>query len=455
MTLIRTLCLLAGMALLVASGCHSAPPVVPAPPAPAAATAGGAQIIAIAPPAAPVAPPPSIFDFLGVPQVCQSLTTLGDHLCAKIGMVFPSAEPGPPILPLTAAENFDPAGPPAVKVGAEIKAEQDLAAQKIKGLRYLATIGCGGCYPDVEHAILASLDDCTEAVRYEAVLALRKSTGNFCKLCNNKRCCSPAVRKRLHIIAYKMKGQNCYAEPSDRVRLEARLALKACGGAAPVTAPAPYMEGPPLNATSQNTSSLNNPARPSGRPAGTTLTAELEEKARLKEENLPRVIDIAGISAGAPVNGKTIDGKPVDESARDSDAADVTQASHSISDNNLDETSSAGLLEAYNSKKIVVRWERISAPFHKFKSRDDAYNALLFLRRKILSQPVDDEPEVDASLIELVLHPYTDPAKAPSAEVGAAIQALPPGEISPVIEDAAGFHLVRVLDRRTLDPQDK
>jgi len=428
MTLNHTTYLTAALALLCCCGCHSAPPLAPAPPVPpSAAAAGGVQVVAIAAPAPPPVPPPSIFDFLGVPQIVQTLGALGDHLCAKIGMVFPSAEPGPPILPLTAPGNFDPAGPPAVKVGAEIKAEQDLAAQKIKGLRYLATIGCGGCYPDVEHAILASLDDCTEAVRYEAVLALRNSTGNFCKLCNNKRCCSPAVRKRLQEIAFKMKERNCFCEPSDRVRLEARLALKACGGggAAPVIEQ-PYMEGPPAPGA---VGSLNNPGWRSGRLAGTSLAAKAEAKA------VASAIASSGISAGEPLDG----GEPP-----------VTDPSTSGS---AVQTASAGeLVESYDQNTVLVQWERISAPTHRFASREDAYNALLFLRRKILSQPAGEEPEVDPSLIELVLHPYINPSQAPSPEIAAALEALPRGDISPVIEDAAGFHLVRVLDRRMRTP---
>jgi len=425
--------------------------LAPAPPAPATAAVGGAQIVAIAAPAPPAAPPPSIFDFLGVPQTAKTLGALGDCLCAKVGMVFPAAEPGPPILPLTAAQNFDPAGPPAVKVGAEIKAEQDLAAQKIKGLRYLATIGCGGCYPDVENAILASLDDCTEAVRYEAVMALRKSTGNFCKLCNNKRCCSPAVRKRLQVIAYKMKERNCFVEPSDRVRLEARLALKACGGSAPeAIITTPYMEGPSLDATSETeptpdtTAALNNPAFRSRRPAGSTFTASLEALAAAKEKqrNEVPVIDmVAGITSAAPLGSEQADGQ--------------VQSGHSITDLSVQNASATQLVKPGNIQQTWVRWERISAPLHLFESREEAYNALLYLRRKILSQPVGDAPAVDPKLIELVLHPYTDPTQAPSAPVGSALQALPRGEISPVIEDAAGFHLVRVLDRRIQKPADK
>jgi hypothetical protein len=66
---------------------------------------------------------------------------------------------------------------PALKAAAKVKSEEDLAPQKIKAIKYLATIGCG-CYPGVREALLAALDDCTESVRYEAAIAFCQAAGN-------------------------------------------------------------------------------------------------------------------------------------------------------------------------------------------------------------------------------------------------------------------------------------
>ena len=103
---------------------------------------------------------------------------------------------------------------PAVSTAAEVKAEEDAAPQKIKALRYLATIGCTECYPDIEKAMLAALDDCTESVRYEAVKAIRKTAGDPCQACLATRCCRPEILKRLQKMAYDMRDGCCYKESS-------------------------------------------------------------------------------------------------------------------------------------------------------------------------------------------------------------------------------------------------
>jgi hypothetical protein len=128
---------------------------------------------------------------------------------------------------------------PAISKAAEIKAEEDLAPQKIAALRYLATIGCGGCYKSVEDAFLAALDDCTEVVRYEAVKALRDTSTCACQFCNKEACCSAKIQKKLRDMAEGVDENGCAKEMSERVRRQARLALAECGPPPPeaVTTP--------------------------------------------------------------------------------------------------------------------------------------------------------------------------------------------------------------------------
>jgi hypothetical protein len=121
---------------------------------------------------------------------------------------------------------------PAEAAAAGAKADEDAAPQKIKAIRYLATLGCAGCYPGIEDALLESLDDCTEEVRYEAAKALRELSGKPCSTCKTKSCCSPKVLKKLDEVANKME-KGCYKESSARVRREARLAMAGCGGSPP------------------------------------------------------------------------------------------------------------------------------------------------------------------------------------------------------------------------------
>ncbi len=199
----------------------------------------------------------------------------------------------PPVLAITDPKNADSSNP-AVKAAAAAKADEDQAAQKIKAIRYLATLGCAGCYPDVEDALLASLDDCTEAVRYEAAKAFRELSGRPCTTCKTKSCCSPKVRKKLDEVANKMVD-NCYKESSERVRRMARLALAGCGGGAPVAATAAPQEGPSQEPEPGPTGkkSVGEPTRADGTPL--TMADETPSAA-------------PGTPTAAPA--KTVDGKP-------------------------------------------------------------------------------------------------------------------------------------------------
>ena len=249
--------------LLICAGCATAPKVKPdAPALPTTAQAGSTTIVAVAPPAPACCPKQTLPGFLGLTGLFQGIGKGFDCIRNLLGSRFPGLEAKPPVLAITDPANLGPNSPPAVKAAAEIKAEEDAAPQKIKAIRYLATIGCAGCYPSVEECLLTALDDCTESVRYEAVKALRDTVGSPCKMCRTTACCSPKVRKKLDKIAHEMDNQGCYKEASARVRRLARVALGDCGGStlAAVRSTVPT-EGPAAEPT---------PAPP---PAATSTTA--------------------------------------------------------------------------------------------------------------------------------------------------------------------------------------
>ncbi len=136
-------------------------------------------------------------------------------------------------------------GNQAIATAAKIKVDQDLAPQKIKAIKYLATIccGCKGYKKEVKEALLASLDDCTEEVRYQAAIALCECAGNVCQTCNSPSCCSAEVMNKLNELATKKDEKGCFVEPSARVRAAALNALNACREVhAPTT---PTTEGAP------------------------------------------------------------------------------------------------------------------------------------------------------------------------------------------------------------------
>lgn len=129
----------------------------------------------------------------------------------------------------------------AIATAAKIKIDQDLAPQKIKAIKYLATVccACKGYKKEVQEALLASLDDCTEEVRYAAALAICQCTGNVCQTCNSPSCCSAEVMNKLNELATKRDESGCFVEPSARVRAAALNALNACRAVHAPTTPVP------------------------------------------------------------------------------------------------------------------------------------------------------------------------------------------------------------------------
>jgi hypothetical protein len=238
--------------LSAVAGCATVPPEPALPPTSPtdllrAATAGDTTAVAIT---APTSAHPTLPEFLGIPQCCAAMQRCCSLTASQVAFCFPGLagllDGFGPVLPLDDPANMADTAPTTVQKAAEIKAQEDQAAQKIAALRYLATIGCRGCYESVEDAFIDGLDDCTEEVRYEAAKALRDTTTNACQLCNSDACCSEKIQKKLREMAFETDDAGCPKEPSDRVRRQARLALAECGPPppAPAAAPTEDIEGP-------------------------------------------------------------------------------------------------------------------------------------------------------------------------------------------------------------------
>lgn len=219
------------LTLLLAAlvGCRAAAPTAaPAVPGlPTSASVGGTSIVAIAPPAQPCCPKQTLPQFLGLTGLARGIGGLLNRLRNRLGGIFPGLEAKPEVLAITDPANLESPNP-AVKAAAEVKAEEDAAAQKAKAISYLAGVGCAGCYPQVEQALLDALDDCTEEVRFAAVSGLRQSGGEPCRKCRRGACCSPKIREKLEKLAYERDETGCHYETSERVRRVARLALCVC-----------------------------------------------------------------------------------------------------------------------------------------------------------------------------------------------------------------------------------
>jgi hypothetical protein len=200
----------------------------------------------VATPAPTPGPSQTLWRFLGIPQTAKRLN---NETLNRNGR-FPGLEPKPPLKPLADPENLK-SDNPAIKKAAEVKKEEDLAKQKIKAIKYLAKIGCGCHNRDggITDALMKSMDDCTEEVRYETIKAVSEAARETrCFQCQQRSCCSPELGKKLAEIAYEMDDQGCYLEPSERVRAAAEEALAVCcpgrGPIEDIYTPLPKPEGP-------------------------------------------------------------------------------------------------------------------------------------------------------------------------------------------------------------------
>jgi hypothetical protein len=196
------------------------------------------DVMAQVPPPPPASP--TLWSFLGIPQ---GLYKLNAQVMNRRGN-FPGLEKRPPLKAIADVENLK-SEVPAIKAAAEIKQAEDLAPQKIKAIKYLATIGCS-CYDKdekVTKAILAATEDCTEDVRLESVRAIEYAAqGEACEHCKQRSCCNEKLVAQLSKMAYERDDNGCYVEPSERVREAATAALRACcpnRGPLPQEAPAP------------------------------------------------------------------------------------------------------------------------------------------------------------------------------------------------------------------------
>src|SRR5487761_1330094 len=96
------------------------------------------QVGSEAPGALPGASPMTLWKFMGVPQGIQKLRGATTNRRGN----FPGREPKPPLKALADPANLL-SGNPDIETAAKIKQQEDMKKQKIKALKYLATIGCG------------------------------------------------------------------------------------------------------------------------------------------------------------------------------------------------------------------------------------------------------------------------------------------------------------------------
>ena len=468
-------------------GCASVPKT-PKPTSPTSAAVGNnTTIVAISP--APAAGKCSLPEFLGLPNIAKGaggiLQRLGSRLLSGLDLTgrFPGLQPQPPVLPITDPANLEEGAPPAVQAAAEIKQEEDAAPQKIMAIRYLATVGCGGCYPKVEDALLEGLSDCTEEVRFEAVKALQCKPECGCKYCSSPSCCSMKVRKRLQELT------TCEKEPSDRIRRLARIAL-ACCDTKPLKEDEVPREGPPAPASEL---AFSNPSTPSAlfdgiqlvsfdeaisSQSGDMMLAKVNGEPIFESHVLPlveaRLRNTEGLNPNDPATRRKqlalqvtrlIDWKLISQQSKNevrlanTGIAPTTQSPEEIQswfERRLQidtQISSQELLASYeiNKEKFRVpqrvRWERLTVKTEACSTHEVALAIATYLRNRSLGSNVEPPHEFSREKIESQTYGWTELASVRTEGERSALKQLQPGQVSNVIETSDGLHLVRLLER--------
>jgi hypothetical protein len=412
------LALAVATAVACGAGC-AAPPPVPVPP-----PVHGVPVPAVP---VPVAAPacPTIFDFLGVEALHVKVTPLLKDKCALLGQAFPFLQTHALLKPVMDPANLASASP-AIAGAAAVAAAEAAAPQKIAAVKYLAKVGCG-CYPEVEQAFLAALEDCTEEVRFEAAQAVRYAADNPCRPCCLDGCCTPAIREVLYKIAYGYTERCCPFEPSPRVRRAARLALGACGPGPLVGLEDPGLplEGPP--------DELLPPALPVG---------GLEDgPAAPPDPSAPTAPELAFHSADDIETAHTRSAEPSSVAAPASSSKVIPAAA-----TDAEPARSKPAVSA-----VAVRWEQVSVSLDQFDDPEQAVIALNAIRRRLEGDDIPPPPALDPSKrVVTATHEWTWLTEVPSPHLARQLARLPVGRISRVIQADGSVHLLRVLERRSM-----
>lgn len=435
--------------LWMLSGCAGLPTTPAAPPAPptSAQGAGGTTIVAIAP---PMGPKGTIWDFLGVKELCKDLAMVADCGMNFLGNQFPGLASGLPMSSLSNPANLNSPNP-AIAAAAGAKAEENAAPQKAAALKYLGTLGCGGCYPDVEKALLAGMDDCTESVRFAAVSALAETSRIQCRYCMANRCCSTNVRNKLVKIATDVDDNGCYVEPSARVRRMARVALCNCTcdpiDALPHPLPA---EGP---SSEDAVPPVPNPTVKVHQPPHRRQQVAANRAPGANFDgggsSHPHRSAEGNSSAGQIAQSKTPIEKRYDDSHKPSDIVVKTSGAKSPPPAVVVDTDTASRRRDQDGPRI--RWERAAVSIYRFETKEEALEAMDSIRRKAMGEEQDTPAVLNLKYVIPRQVGWTRPQDIKSPELAKILFDLPVGQVSPVIEVGDTLLVCRVLEK---DPPD-
>ncbi|HWB09350.1 MAG TPA: hypothetical protein VG826_09010 [Pirellulales bacterium] len=295
---------------------------------PIPASPASMQVGSMPPGVAPTGAGPATFwKFMGVPQGWQKLRGATANRRGNL----PGREPTPPLKAIADPANLQ-SGNPAIEAACKIKQQEDLAPQKIKALKYLATIGCG-CYDkayDVKGAFMAALDDCTEEVRLQAAKSVGKAAETQCAVCSKSCCCTAEMMQKLNDVATLRDDEGCFVETSADVRQAACEALLACkrrvrvypapapvpvrdDEAQPETESQPDMPAPPQASTggqadliSEILGEPSSPVQPKAKPGVRATAVASRTVSEPESSHSPAEVPSGGRSSSGSLSGTVV-----------------------------------------------------------------------------------------------------------------------------------------------------
>ena len=408
------------------------------PDAPGSMPGGGMSALEAA--AGPPSTHPDLLQLSGVSHLtkatCGLITAVSDHIRNTLGMKYPCLEAKAPIKSITDPANLMAEASPAVQAAAKIKADEEQAPQKIKGLRYLASVGCGGCYPDVEEALIAGLDDCTEEVRYEAAKAIRDTVGDPCKFCKASACCGPAVRKKLKKVAYDIDTTGCFKEPSARVRRIARATLCQCGPGS-VFDDIPE-EGPEEPVGYEGVENADGPYDPRLEEQPT------DQPPAPPEPPAPGIDDENTANRSTPASNRPV----IQLIAGTKDSIRDQARTPTLIDTDSKDRDPARSSHPRRSDKEIT-WEQIMIDPTQFESVDRARQLIIYLRARARGKEKEvARPEFGADEISIERFGWTAVNELEWEEAGTQLRKMKVGGISPILTHENRWYLLRLLGRR-------
>jgi parvulin-like peptidyl-prolyl isomerase len=101
-------------------------------------------------------------------------------------------------------------------------------------------------------------------------------------------------------------------------------------------------------------------------------------------------------------------------------------------------------------KPTLTRWQIFSIAFSEFPAKEDAYAAIAAMGNKVLGgEDFAAVAKASKTGCDGEISDWPKKGRVVSPVVEQAILGLPPGQMSPILEDWRGYHIVRVVERQT------